>query len=200
MVDYVERFVGKPKKNKFIAAFIVLFLLVIAIGNFLQSGNVIVQSGTDILNLINRQSDESDIPMTTHTPTISNMSFAIPDLEVRFVNKGAYDIFIDERAEFFLTLPKTPLSDVLVASGRIKLYKIADNNSTNQTELVVPEAGELVVHAHIINPSQYRALIERGDANMCLVISQSDGNMINRQGIPFDMATLTDSYIVLETR
>ena len=200
MVDYVERFMGKPKKNKFIAAFIILFLLVIAIGNFLQAGNSIVQSGTAISNLINGQSDESDIPMTTHTPTISNISFDIPDLEVRFVNKGAYDIFIDERGEFFLTLPETPLSDVLVASGRIKLYKIADNNSTNQTELVVPEAGELVVHAHIINPSQYRALIERGDVNMCLVISQSDGNMINRQGIPFDMTTLTDSYIVLETR
>lgn len=193
MVDHVERFMSKPKKNKVIAVIIVLFLSVIYIGDFLEGG-------TAILNLINGQSDESDIPMTTHTPTISNMSFDIPDLEVRFVNKGAYDIFIDERGEFFLTLPETPLSDVLVASGRIKLYKIADNNSTNQTELVVPEAGELVVHAHIINPSQYRALIEMGDANMCLVISQSDGNMINRQGIPFDMTTLTDSYIVLETR
>jgi hypothetical protein len=192
MVDY-EEWLGKLKKNKFIAVVIILFLLVIAIGDFLQASNA-------ISNLINRQSDESDIQMTTHTPTIPNTSFAIPDLEVRFVNKGAYDVFIYERVEFFLTLPETPLSDVLVASGRIKLYKITDNNSTNQTELVVPEAGELVVHAHIINPSQYRALIERGDANMCLVISQSDGNTINRQGIPFDMTTLTDSYIVLETR
>ena len=193
MVDYVERFMGKPKKNKFIAVIIVLVLSVIYIGDFLDGS-------TAILNLINGQSDESDIPMTTHTPTISNMSFAIPDLEVRFVNKGAYDIFIDERAEFFLTLPRTPLSDSVAESGRIKLYKIDDNNSTNQTELVVPEAGELVVHAHIINPSQYRALIEREEANMLLVISQSDGNMINRQGIPFDITTLTDSYIVLETR
>ena len=193
MIDY-EEWLGKLKKNKFIAVAIILFLLVIAIGDFLQASNT-------ISNWINRQSDESDIQMTTHTPTVPNTSFVIPDLEVRFVNKGAYDIFIYERAEFYLTLPETPLSDVQVASGRIKLYKIADNNnSTNQTELAVPEAGELVVHAHIINPSQYRALIEREDVNMCLVISQSDGNRINRQGIPFDMTTLTGSYIVLETR
>ena len=52
MVDYVEWFIGKLKKNKFIAVTIVLFLSVIYIGDFLEGG-------TAILNLINGQSDEA---------------------------------------------------------------------------------------------------------------------------------------------
>lgn len=193
MTDYVEWFIRKLKENKWIAIVIILFFVVINIGDFLQSANTILDS-------INRQSDEPDLQIATHTPTIHDASFTIPDLEVRLVNKGAYDIFIYDRAEFFLTLPETPLSDVMVEAGRIEFYKIADNNSINQTELIVPAEGELVVYAHIINPLQYRTLIEREDTNMCLVISQSDGNIISRQGIPFDKTTLTNSYIVLETR
>jgi len=124
--------------------------------------------------------------------------FTIPDLEIKIVNNGTQDVIISNRAEFFLTYPETPLSDVMVASGRIELYKI-DNKTIRKNELMVLASGELVVYAHISNPLNYRSLLEMGDTNMILIIYQGNGEMINERGIPFDRDTLGNYYIVLET-
>ena len=124
--------------------------------------------------------------------------FTIPDLEIKIVNNGSQDVIISNRAEFFLTYPKTPLSDVMVASGRIEIYKIHDE-TFKKTELVVPANGELIVYAHISNPLNYRSLLEMGDLNMILTIYQGNGKMIHKQGIPFDRNTLENYYIALKT-
>jgi len=124
--------------------------------------------------------------------------FTIPDLEIKIVNNVSQDVIISNRAEFFLTYPETPLSDIMVASGRIELYKISDK-TFRKTELVVPANGELVVYAHISNPLNYRSLLEMGDTNMILTIYQGNGKIISKQGIPFDRYTLGNYYIVLET-
>ena len=86
----------------------------------------------------------------------------------------------------------------MVASGRIELYKISDK-TYRKTELVVPANGELVVYAHISNPLKYRSLLEMEDTNMILTIYQGNGEMISKQGIPFDRGTLGKYYIVLKT-
>jgi amino acid transporter len=125
--------------------------------------------------------------------------YTIPDLQIKIINNGSNEIPIYDRGEFFLTVPETPLSDTIVASGRIKLKKF-DDNSLYQTELVIPPKGELIVYAQVINPVEYRIFFERENADMRLILNQKNGKTLSRSGIPFDRNTFSNFCLVFETQ
>lgn len=125
--------------------------------------------------------------------------FSIPAIAIRLVNGSDSDITIRRIGEFFLSAPRTPLSDALVAAGRIRLYR-KDEESLAQRELVVKAQSELSVFAEIVNSSEYRAFLEAENTSLRVVVFQTDGTMFTHGGVPFDRQTLLRSRIVLQSR
>jgi len=123
-----------------------------------------------------------------------NSSQTIPDLQIRLINNGSNEIHVSNRGEFYLTALRTPGSDQLTASGKIKL-KMSDNKYPEK--FIIPPKGESVVYAQIINPVDYLALFQRGDIDMRLIIN-ADGKMITIPGVPFDRETFLTYYIPCE--
>lgn len=122
-------------------------------------------------------------------------SHTIPDLQIKLINNGSNEIHISNHGEFFLSVSRTPGSNTVLHSGKIKM-KTSDNNYLN--EFIILPKGELIVYGQIINPAQYLVLFERENFDMQLILYQANGRMLYQEGIPFDRDTFSNYCIPFE--
>lgn len=125
--------------------------------------------------------------------------FSMPPLAIKVINQKDQNVSIRRTGEFFITAPASPMMDTVVGSGKVRLYQIGEASPSDQN-LVVPANNELMVFAEFLNPAKFKHMLSAGDLSFRIVILQSDGKMLTREGIPFEATQLNTGYIELNTR
>lgn len=127
-----------------------------------------------------------------------NSSQIIPDLQIKLINNGSEEIHISDRGEFYLTTFRTPGSNQLVTSGKIKL-ETSDNKYQN--EYIIPSKGELIVYAQVIKPAEYLALFQRENVDITVILHRKYGKtFLVIQELPFDRDTFSNYCIPFEIK
>ncbi|MFQ5688446.1 MAG: hypothetical protein ACE5GV_17505 [Candidatus Scalindua sp.] len=171
-----DKIINKIKNNKVISAFIVIGILIIALGKV-----------TDSLNKI-----QSFLSKNNSSNTIVAQELMV-FLKVR--NKGATTLNLSPYCNYEIT---EDMGTTIVnhSNGRLHLTLSDSSNSVNSYAIHQNETKSYV--AEFPNPNLYSALLDRGAANLHIILRPIEGSDFWLESIPFDRASLRKYSLFFE--
>jgi hypothetical protein len=116
----------------------------------------------------------------------------VPPLLMRVHNTSSEPIQLSPFGEAFFSVLDSPLSERQVAATRTHLFSSKDNSS-----LVIPPKGEIGLIAQFLNEKELAPWLERGDVALRILITTTNGKIIQRDGIPFTKHSMLSGYYLL---
>jgi len=117
----------------------------------------------------------------------------VPPLLMSVRNTSDHTIHLSQFGEAFFSVLDSPFSDSQVAACRIRVSTSRGNDS-----LAVPSRDSIWLAVQFLNENDLVPWLERGDVAVRVIVTTTDGYIMQREGIPFTKDYILSGYYQLE--
>jgi len=122
--------------------------------------------------------------------------YTILPLRIQIRNHSKYAVLISDQAWFHITLPNSPVSDIVVDRGRCQLSWLAEQLQRDKPLLVFPD-GTAEMKCQILNPVAYRRFLQSENMDIQVFLTNGQGN-VAAATMPLNGHTLENHWLLIE--